>query len=67
MIGCIEFRVSALRVEFKGAILFTVPEWAFCALRVLFAVITPYHGLLLREKVGSCAHLVPAPSAAFSQ
>jgi hypothetical protein len=67
MVGCIEFRVSALRVEFKGAILFTVPEGAFYALRVLFAVITPYHGLLLREKFGSCAHLVPVPSAELSQ
>jgi hypothetical protein len=67
MVGCIEFRVSALRVEFKGAVLFTVPEGAFYALRVLFAVIAPYNGLLLREKVGSCAHLVPAPSAVFSQ
>jgi hypothetical protein len=66
MVGCIEFRVSALRVEFKGAIIFRVPERACNAFSVLFAVIAPYHGLLLRKKVGSCAHLVPAPSAKLS-
>ena len=51
MIGSVKIRAMTFGVKLERAIIFRVPEGAFNALNVFFAVIAPNNGLIFGKKV----------------